>query len=248
MRARFPLLTAFVGLGVLLCVVWRLADRETSHQRSSFVRETEAGEVELASLHLPEAAAVVAVQRTPLDDGAQAPEVEPARSTISGRLQIDGFAPYHGKVRLRQENGAWERTAAIDPYGRFYLEQVPAATLSLSFEAAGLEERKLLLPNAYQVTPAAGEIEFVDLDWKTRQLNVQVVSADAPPGQASVVLSGPHYRASFDTNARGKAKLNLIGSGRFSLRAERPGQSGAAELELEEGDELDTIVIATAPR
>ena len=249
-RTGFSLLAIFVGLGALSSAVWWFADRGPSSQRSSLARDGAGNDLQLASLHLPEPLAAGAdVQRSPLDGGAKAPVVELAPATISGRLQIDGFAPYHGRVHFRRENGVWERTASIDPYGRFYLEGVPAAALSLSFQAEWLEERPLLLPNEFLFTPAPGKTEFVDLDWKTRQLNVQVVAGDDLPSRARVDIAGPNYRASFDTNERGKAKLSLVGSGRFSLRAELPsGKSGEAAVELEEGDELETVVISAERR
>jgi hypothetical protein len=249
---RASLAATFLVAGALLCAVWSFADRGPSTSEPGGARapaDASAGVARMgvAKAHpAPELEPAPALVRTPVEAEArrESPEVA-ATATISGRLQIDGFAPYHASVRLK-DGGGWDRAAPIDPYGRFHVEGVPAARLSLSFEAAGLEARKVLLPNELELTPAAGEIEFVDLDWKTRQLNVRVVDGDEPPGRARVDVEGPSYRASFDTSERGKAELSLVGSGLFSFRAElSSGRRGETTVELDEDSELDTVVIAT---
>lgn len=187
-------------------------------------------------------------QRTPIVAEARTPAaVEPlALASITGRLQVDGSSPYHGKVRIDSQGDAWQHTATIDPYGRFYVEGVPPSKLTLSFEMEWLAERQLLLPT-FTTTPAPGKTEVVDLDWSTRHVDVRVVSGTEVPGQARVDIHGPNYQASFDTNERGKAKLSLVGSGSFSFRADLPsGRRGEAGVELHAGDELETVVITAA--
>ena len=186
-------------------------------------------------------------QRTPTPSAAEAPSApsETTPATISGRLVIDEYAPSKGRVHLQTADGAWERRIGIDPWGRFYLEGVPPTELLLAFEADGLFERQLVLPNLFAVHPAPGELHFVDLNWTTRHLNVQVAEPDLIAAPLEVELIGPNYRTRFLTNERGKARLSLVGSGNFTLRTVLPtGVRVEASEELAEEGELETIVIA----
>ncbi len=243
------LLSTFVGLGALLCAVWWLADRATSSDRSVVARDPGPAferSVELQPTESP--AALRGVQRTALQaESSASAAAEPlAPANLTGRLQVDGFAPYHGRVRIEADD-AWRHTAVIDPYGRFYVENVPPSKLSLSFEMEWHAERQLLLPTVL-TTPEPGKTEVVDLDWRTRQVDVRVRNGDEAPGPVRVDMRGPSYLASFETNELGKARLSLVGSGSFSFRAALPaGLQGEAEVELYEGDELETVLITTAP-
>lgn len=245
------LVPTFAGLGALLCAVWWFADRAPAGDRSVVARAPESAREQPAEvLRAGTLDAPHGSRRTPIESEAStSAAVESlAPATISGRLQVDGLAPYHGEVRIEAENGPWQHTATIDPYGRFYIEGVPPSRLTLSFEMEWLAERQLLLPAAV-TTPVPGKTEVVDLDWRTRHVDVRVVNGDEAPGQASVDIHGPHYQASFDTNEQGKAKLSLVGNGSFSFRAALPsGRRGEASVELHEGDELETVVIIASQR
>src|SRR5262245_42976724 len=220
------LATALVAAGAILSVVWFLAGRSpvTAHSGPAPEVEVAGGrsreeESLLARTELAPAADLRRTQVAP----ASVPLVEqPGLATLNGRLQVDGFAPYHGRVVVREVEGERSWTGAIDRYGRFFVPDVPAAELSLSFEMEwNNEERQLLLPSV-PVTPAAGAVQVVDLDWTTRHVNVTVVDDVGAASPARVELSGPNYAATLDTNERGKARLSLIGGGSFSFRARLP--------------------------
>lgn len=247
-RAKRPaLVLALAGLLAVPLALWWLAQRGSSGERGLSGRDpgAEASHQGQPTAPPEAVAALSAAGRTPLEsEGPRVPaELEPA--TISGRLQIDGYAPYRGRVQLRQDGAGWERTEPIDAYGRFYVEGVPAARILLSFAVESLAERQLVLPNEYALDAPPGEIEFVDLDWKTRHVNVHVVTGeDLPLRRSSIEIVGPGYRTSVDTSDNGKSRLSLVGSGLFAFRAVlASGQTGVTELELEDGEDLDSVVI-----
>jgi hypothetical protein len=248
---RTELAFGLVGVLAVLLGLWWL-----THRAGSSARTLDAGEPSTErrepGAHGPGADAVVAAaltatERAPRESAA--PEAVAAKpATISGRLQLDGYAPYRARVRLRQEGATWEKTVPVDDFGRFYLEDVPAARILLAFEVESMnaEERRLVLPNEHAVEPRAGEVQLVDLDWKTRHVNVHVVTGeDLPRRRSSVEIVGPGYRTRADTNDAGKLRLSLVGSGLFSFRAVlSSGQVGVTEVELEDGEDIDTVVIA----
>lgn len=243
------LASALVAAGVILSFLWWLAGRAPAEARSGLTR---GGALACQREEPPiQASAALAtssdLRRTPVEPAGTNPAEQPGLATLNGRLQVDGFAPYQGKVLIREVDRDRTRVAQIDLYGRFFVEDVPAARLSLSFEMEWSAERQLLLPSV-MVTPAPGETEVLDLDWTTRHVNVQVLEEGGAASPARVDLQGPDYAASFETDERGKAKLSLVGSGSFSLLASLPsGRSVGAALELHEGDELETVLIAAAP-
>lgn len=250
-RERSPwLLPALVAAVSLLLLVWWLVDRVPAFERSSLALErinepavAPAGTISLSEPRADAPQRMLVAAEEPFAEAAR----EPALATISGRLQVDGFAPFQGSVEIRRAGGEPLLTAAIDRFGRFYVRDVPAAELRLSFRMEWLTERQLLLPSVV-VEPEPGETAVVDLDWTTRHVNVQVLAEGGAASRARVDLQGPNYAASFDTNERGKARLSLIGSGSFSLRASLPsGRTVEAALELDESDELETVLIAAAP-
>jgi hypothetical protein len=109
-----------------------------------------------------------------------------------------------------------------------------------------VEGRVLVLPEVV-VTPAAGTHAVLDLDWTSRHVNVLVMDEEPLVTPARVELEGPSYAASFVTNEHGKARLALVGGGSFVFRAELPsGRRGEVAVELDDGEELDTILISTA--
>lgn len=248
-RGRTVLLGAVGAVGLLLAAMAWLAGRGLGVPRQpAEARENERGLDPLAHLAASAELAPAAGRQDPVQREATTPlpADEPARATISGRLVIDGFAPSRGRVHVRAVRSEWERQVGIDPYGRFYLEGVPPAELLLAFEAEGLFERQLVLPNLFPVHPAPGEIHVVDLDWCTRQLNLQVADGDALAGPVEIELSGPNYRTRFLTNERGKARLSLVGSGDFRFRAELvPGVHVESSEALGDEGELETIVLAS---
>ena len=173
---------------------------------------------------------------------ASAPALEPAR--LTGRLQVNGYAARRGRAWLRTPDGTFVRELAIDEGGRFYCEALPAGPLRVGFEAEGLFERTLLLPDHLPVETRAGELAVLDLDWWTRQVNVVVHSEDGWSGPARIGVSGPGYDAEVQVDESGSVKLDLVGEGIFTFRATTPGGLvAAAELELEPGDGLDTAVL-----
>jgi len=182
-------------------------------------------------------------ERSPVVAAPEESAAGPATPTrLTGKLQINGVAPFRGVVEMRDESGDWTRTLNIDRYGRFQLDEVPDRRLRLSFRAESSFERPLLLPTV-EVTPATGKLEVLDLDWSTRHLNVKVVGDDEWR-LARVHMRGPGYDTDFETDETGNARLDLVGAGVFTFRAElATGLVGEAELELEEGDELETVVI-----
>lgn len=166
----------------------------------------------------------------------------PAR--LTGRLQINGYAARRGRTWLRSPDGSFARELAIDEGGRFYCEALPAGPLRVGFEAEGLFERTLLLPDQLPVEARAGELTVLDLDWWTRQVNVVVHSEDGWSGPTRIAVSGPGYDTEFQVDESGTVKLDLVGEGIFTFRATTPGGLAAAtELELEAGDGLDTAVL-----
>ena len=243
------LVTALVAASALLASIWWLTGRAPVAIRRGPAPEGEVARApNTGSLRASDELAHPSdLRRTPVAP-AETPRAEPpGLASLNGRLQVDGFAPFRGRVVIREVDGERSWTGDFDRFGRFFVADVPAADLRLSFEMEWNAERRLLLPDV-PVTPAAGTVEVVDLDWSTRHVNVSVVEPDGLPGPARVDLLGPNYAASFDTNERGKARLSLIGSGSFSFRALLPsGRSAEAALELDEGDELETVLIAAPP-
>jgi len=147
-------------------------------------------------------------------------------------------------VWLRTRDGSFERRLVIDPYGRFHAEGVPAGELLLGFEAEGLFERQLVLPDRFELTTRAGELAVVDLDWWTRQVNVFVSAADGLPGPARIGLRGPGYASAVPVDESGIVRLDLVGQGIFTFDVVTPGGLAATtELEFEPGDGLDTAVL-----
>jgi len=174
---------------------------------------------------------------------ANEPRAEPTGpATISGRLVLDGFAPFRGTVSLAERGGDWSAFAEIDAGGRFYLEDVPPGTVELSFGAEASQERILLLPEV-AVDTRAGEIAFVDLDWHTRHVNVQVLE-ESGRGPARLTVQGPGYDREVATNELGKAPLALVGSGLFTFRSRMAnGLVSEEQAELDEAEELDSVVL-----
>jgi len=182
--------------------------------------------------------------RVALAESAPAVAEPPATSRLTGRLQVNGYAALRGRVHLSSADGSFERTLVIDDGGRFYCKEVPATPLFAAFEAEGVFDRQLVLPDHYEILPRAGELTVVDLDWWTRHLNLVVHAEDGLPGPARVELRGPGYETEFSVDPSGLQRLELVGEGFFTLRAVTPaGRVGEVELELEAGDDLDTAVL-----
>lgn len=252
-ESRFMLLSALVVVGALLCTIWWFEGRRPAFDRASLARNPQALEVEPDGMRSAQSLDASSPGRTPtVPEESTPPAAEAALATLSGRMQVDGFAPFRGTVRIREEGRDGQCAAALDRYGRFYAAGVPAAKLRLRFEMESEMEfaeqgRQLLLPDVV-IEPRPGQVELVDLDWTTRHVNVQVVDDDGPR-QARVDIQGPSYACRIETNERGKARLGLVGAGAFSFRATSlAGHQGEVAVELSAGDELETIVIATAPR
>lgn len=252
-RSAVVLSVACVGFAALLCVLWLFAQRSSSAGED--VRTgtpAAAGRTEplrrVEPPQEPDPARVSVAVEPPAE-----PEAAPAGSgpaTVSGRLTIDGLAPDEGRARLRVVDGVWAALGVLDHEGRFGFADVPAQALVLAFELVDLEPleaRQLLLPEV-EVRPEPGASEDLQLDWRTRQVNVRVVS-DAPEGcRASLRLTGPHTSASLETDDAGKARLSLVGDGTFRFHAlQRSGREGESELELGGESELESVVIHVAP-
>lgn len=173
-----------------------------------------------------------------------APAAPPAPARLTGRLQVNGYAASRGKVRLRSGSGDFERQLAVDAGGRFYCESVPPGPLFLGFEADGHFERALLLPDRFELVARPGQLEVLDLDWWTRQVNLVVHSEDGWSGPTWVELRGPGYDTRVKVDESGLARLDVVGQGIFTFRTTTPrGLEAEAELELESGDDLDTAVL-----
>ncbi len=256
------MLLACAGLAVLLCGLWFSLRRPSAGGRASAAADVPAPEGS-AELRAPERApAELAPAREPVpedlgelgersDDPAGAapqPAAEPA--AVAGRLVLDGVAPDGGRLRLRAADGSWEGAGALDPEGRFHLSGVPARELELAFELLDLEplEPRLILLPEVVLHPQPGATEELTLDWRTTHVNVRVLS-DAPEGcRARVSVTGPSTDASFETNDDGKARLRLVGEGRFRFHAvQRSGREGESELELAPDGELESVVIQVRP-
>lgn len=175
--------------------------------------------------------------------GATRTATEIPTASLAGRLTIDGSHPRAGKLRLRSHHGTWRREAALDDDGRFLVDRLPPTPLVLAFEIESGSERALLLPEV-EVTPALESESRLELDWRTKQINLRVVGA-VQAGASTIAIEGPGYRTSVLTNGGGKARLSLVGEGHFSFRATRAGAKlGGTEVDIEADEELITIVLA----
>ncbi len=199
--------------------------------------------------------ASLAPGRRPSGDPDQIAVAPPAPASLSGLLTIDDVVPEGGQLVLRAEDGQWEARSGLDRFGRFFFADLPIAPLGLAFEPAPVspgsaappgtgEQRRLLSPEL-RVLPEPGREQHVELEWSTKHINLRVVG-DAPEGNRSLVeVEGPAVHASFETDDSGKARLGIVGDGRFLFRAVQPsGRRGEAELELDEEVDLETVVIA----
>jgi hypothetical protein len=240
-------------MGVLLVLIGWIATRVAAHERArwSGARPAPRAEPELrapAALDAPPFA-----RRTPPPESAQEVDsnAQVARATLAGTVRIDGQAPWRTTIHLRAEDGGWESVVTADSDGRFEVADVPACALRLAFHAEpgmmeAVEGRVLVLPEV-AVTPAAGGREALDLDWTSRHVNVLVMDDEPLVTPARVELEGPSYAASFVTSESGRARIALVGVGRFVLRAVLPsGRRGETAFELGDDEELDTILVSTA--
>jgi hypothetical protein len=249
--ARAALVIAAVAMGVLLLVIGWLAGRVAAHERA---RWAAAGAPGAAPRELRPPPALPGPQlptRTPQPDGAAGPEdALPARASLAGTVRIDGQAPWRTTIRVRAEDGGWERVVTADSDGRFALDGVPAGALRVALEAEpgmmeAVEGRVLVLPEV-AVSAAAGAHEVLDLDWTSRHVNVLVMDDEPLVTPARVELEGPSYSARFVTGANGRARIALVGGGSFVLRAELPsGRRGETAFELGDDEELDTVLVST---
>jgi hypothetical protein len=165
-------------------------------------------------------------------------------TTLSARLRLDGEAVHGGWVYLASVDGASRWRTAIDFEGRFHLRSVPIEPVTLSFELPpAMHERTLITPTL-ELTPQPGLPLELELDWRARQINLRVLDADQLGSPAHVDVSGPHLTASLDTGPDGTARLAVNDSGHFRFHARaRGGQEGEAELELEPGEDLDSVLV-----
>ncbi len=252
-RSAVVLSVTCVGFALLLYALWLFAQRSSSAREEVRTGTHAAAGVDesLRPAVLPEGPdpARVSVALEPLAEPEAAP-ISSVPGTVFGRLTIDGLAPDGGRARLHAADGPWAALTGLDHEGRFGFADVPAQALLLTFELVDLEpleKRQLLLPEV-EIRPEPGASEDLQLDWRTRQVNVRVVS-DAPEGsRASLRLTGPHTSASLETDDAGKARLNLVGDGTFRFHAlQRSGREGESVLELAGESDLESVVIHVAP-
>lgn len=177
----------------------------------------------------------------PLEPARDSPPAEPP-GPIEGRLSLDGSPPQPGaRVVYRSADGR-EGWTPLDPEGRFRIE-APAMELVLVFEVQSASPRLLLLPRQ-EARAAPGAATRLDLDWRTRQVNLRVVGAADGWNQASVHLTGPGHDDRFATGDDGKAGLDLVGSGLYRFEAVHPtGRRGEATLELQPDAELESVLV-----
>jgi hypothetical protein len=249
-RARSrALLVGAIALGcALLWLVW-FRVRRTSH--TGQVVDSAPSPEGLPQAASDPPALEAGPQRVPLQAAgpARVQELQTARAgpaaTLTGFLTIDESPPAEGTVFLRAEELGWEQSVAIQE-GGFRVDAVPGARLELSFEIPPQDERRVLLPSL-EVFPEPGAVKDLSLHWKTQHVNLRVLREDGQELPATVTFTGPGYAASLETDERGKALLGLVGGGLFSFRAlARSGGSGEATLELEEGVDLETVLITVA--
>lgn len=258
-RSSAILVVALAGLGAVALAVWLLLERGPEPAPANLAARASPAEVGGGDVlvrrdpPVPELVhARVPLERDPSADAA-GPAVETAVGTVTGILSIDGAIPEGGRVVLRSADGKFERSSELDRFGRFAFEAVPVIELNLAcavadLGAGGTEPRRLVPPRV-DVLPEAGARRHLDLEWITKHVNVRVISDDPAGNQARVEVEGPATSASFETDGKGKAKLSLVGNGRFLFRAVQPsGRCGEAALDLEEDVELDSVVIATTLR
>lgn len=236
------MLLAVSALLVALMIGARLVSVRTPR-----VEETAVAAASTASPHTdprPPMAAAASTRENVAEPVTADSTTVPATAAITGRLQINGFAARRGRVRIRTEAGDYEQELVVDPYGRFYVEGVPAGELRIGFEAEGLFERQLVLPDRYPFVARAGELEVLDLDWWTRQVNVFIGGEEGELRAAEVELSGPGYGCALQVDEGGILRLDLVGQGIFTFHARtRDRREDSAALEFEEGDELDTVAL-----
>jgi hypothetical protein len=240
-RALGWLVVACTGLALMFLVGQRVLGARGQGTRAQSEAEDEEFVVSTAApLAAPSRESDVARSRAEV----LTEERPPATSTLTGRLQINGFAARRGRVRLYSEDASFERELVIDGGGRFFCEAVPATPLFATFEADGVFERELVLPDRFEIRPIAGEKTVVDLDWWTRHVNIVVSSEDEVPGPARVRVRGPGYDREVGVDESGLQRLDLVGEGIFTFDTVTPrGLTAQAELELERGDDLDTAVL-----
>ncbi len=243
------------GVVALLCGLWLPFPRRKETAR--VLAESEPAPIEAAAVRPPELAAPtlaalrVAAGRESGDERAReslagAPAAEDAPATIAGRVILDGRPPLAGgRILFRSDDGTRAGSVLVDHEGRFWLQARPSEELVLSFDLEPSDQRVLLLPE--QRIRASGPTTELDLDWRTKHVNLKVFGDGAGGNRAQVDVAGPDCAASIETGDDGRAALTLVGAGLFTFRAVLPsGRRGEATLELVEGTDLDSVVIEAA--
>lgn len=172
------------------------------------------------------------------------PTLETAATTIDGRLILDGRPPVErGRILFRSKDGTRAGSVPVDHEGRFWLAGVPRAGLQLSFELPSGDQRLLLLPSL-TVRPDAVQATELELDWRTKHVNLRVVGDASGWNRSRVHVGGPDHDADLETGDDGTARLSLVGTGLFTFRAtQASGLRGEATLALDEDTELESVVI-----
>ena len=166
---------------------------------------------------------------------------------IHGRIALDGRAPPEGTlVRVSASGSATSAAFALDSSGRFHVEGVAPGASTLSFVWPALDGRLVLAPQR-TVVIAPGATREVELEWRSRHVNLKVTGDPGGWNRARVQLAGPATAAELETDDEGRASLTLLEAGTFRLRAvHASGRAGSTVLELADDSDLESAVIHLA--
>jgi hypothetical protein len=173
---------------------------------------------------------------------ARPPEPPPAPAIVTGNLVIDDDAQPEGTVVFRADHGRWKRSVEIGSGGFFRVDDVPITKLTVAFELPPRDGRPILVPEV-DLEPRPGAVEDLQLSWRCTQVNVRVLGSE-PNLRTSVSVEGPGIHGAVEIDEKGKGALSVVGRGLFTFTATRAGKPAHAELELEGGEGLETVLLS----
>src|SRR5262245_16299795 len=246
LRTRAERLLACVALGsaILLALLWlprRGAARLDPLARAEPGEPDSRPDLVLAGERSP------STRSEPESPGALSESERPAPTFLTGWLVLDDEIVPGGWVRIASADGTFDQRTALGLRGRFYLRDVPITALDLTIELPPIAQRIVLLPRL-ELEPQAGQPLELRLEWHTRQVNLRVLDPSGKGTLARVEVAGPRVASHVETGQDGRAMLAVIDPGRFRFQAlALDGSEGEAELELDPGDDLGSVVVVVQP-